>query len=607
MCGINCIVDKKNKLSNSLISLMAEGTRHRGPDETKTVQMLSANCTYHLAANRLKITDQSFVASQPMCSDDGKTAMLFNGEIYNFHELKNELLQKGIRFFSNSDTEVLFHWLRMYGREGVKRLEGMFAIIFVNLENDEVFVVRDKFGIKPLYYFHDNRCLIVSSEIKAIIGTGLVEKELDPQQVSHYLAYKYAQSPGTFFKQILEVLPGQTLIVRKDEIIHEIYTEPICAKEELENATIENLLCDSLLQQIEAQVPLGLLLSGGVDSTLLLALAQKEGFQMPTFSIVNSRDEQSFGTKDHAYAKLAAAQYGAIHHEVELNSSMLGNFEDFISTVDQPIGDSAYWMSSEICKYASSSVKVLLSGAGADELFGGYNRHRAFDHYLKNRKYYSMAAPILRPVIDLLPTGKAMPFRKKIKLIDKLLRSIAHNPENTFRHFITFDEFREGILPETETSTNDKLGWALQHDRKNYLVSDVLALSDKASMLHGVELRVPYLSGKLADYLARIPGEKLMKGGGKRPLKDLLIKYGGKKYAYRAKEGFGLPLGHWLMDKKANHLWDVFHTENSLIYQYVNKEKIDRLVGEHKRKAEDHGPLLWSVLVLAHWLELNAS
>lgn len=620
MCGINLIIDKHKKFDSDLIEKMSALTRHRGPDASKSRRIDTKAKTIFLAANRLKITDQSEAASQPFISPDSKYVLLFNGEIYNFHSLKNKLLDKNIHFSSHSDTEVLFHWLQLYGKNGIEKLEGMFAFIFIDIEKDEVLIARDRFGIKPIYYYEDDTCFIVSSEIKSIIGTGLVNKEINAAQIHHYLLYKYAKQPETLFQQIFELQNGTVLQIKNNEWQIENYFQyDIKSNPSIPNLTIvEEHITNSLIQQLDAQVPLGLLLSGGIDSTLLLAIAHKEGFTLPTYSIVNSKADKSFGTKDYHYSKLAASTYKSEHHELEIDISILNQFDDFIGSIDQPIGDSSLLMTSEICKNASKAseagqahMKILLSGAGADELFAGYNRHFAFHKYLNHKRTLDLLNPFLKPAINLLPSGFPHPWRKSFKLAKKWLKSIESSPAKTFQNYLIFNEL---ISTRHDSEFNDQFdhnpdmfGWALKHDQNNYLVSDVLALSDRASMLQGIEMRVPYLDEKLANYLAGFPPSSLINNGRKWILRELLKKHGGQKFVNRPKEGFGLPLSNWLFDKKISHLWELFESKESIIFNYLEKNKFDFLVNQQKLKTEDHGPLLWSILVLGHWLQRNFS
>ena len=608
MCGINLIIDKQKSLPSDHITKMSEFTMHRGPDETSIRIIESDIFSYHLAANRLKITDQTKAAAQPFTSEDSRYILIFNGEVYNFYDLKNILINKNITFRSCSDTEVLFHWIMEYGTNGIKDLEGMFAFIFIDFIRDEVIVARDRFGIKPIYYYQDNRFFIASSEIKPIISNGLITKALDPSQIHHYLLYKYAKPPKTFYQDVFELERGHILHFQNQEWKNFLSANEESTKEEgiPDISKVEELITNSLLQQLDLNVPAGLLLSGGVDSTLLLAIAHKQGFTLPTFSIVNSSKDKSYGTKDYHYSKLAASTYLSDHHELEVDISLLDQFDDFVSNTDQPIGDSSYLMTSAICKRASESMKILLSGAGADELFAGYNRHYAFYHYLNNKKIYDYLMPYLQPVLSNLPSGPNHPLRKFFKLVTKWSGSYNKSPIGTFQNYLTFSNIEVGNHHISyENSYANLFEWALKHDQNFYLVNDVLALSDRASMLHGIEMRVPYLDEKLVCYLSNFPTETRIIKGQKWILKEILKKHGGKRFADRPKEGFGLPLTSWLFDKKTKHLWEIFESKNILLFEYLDRNIFEKLVKQQKRKAEDHGPFLWSILVLAHWLEKN--
>lgn len=605
MCGINLIIDKNKSLSPDIIRSMTELTNHRGPDEVGIKIIEHQNANYLLGVNRLKITDQSSAARQPFLSKDKKFALLFNGEIYNYSSLKNRLLNHGIQFDSHSDTEVLFHWLKIFGKNGIHELNGMFAFIFIDFETDDVVVARDRFGIKPVYYFHDDRYVIVSSEIQPIVQAGLVDKKLNEIQLKHYLRYKYVCPPETLYKNVFEILPGNILNINDTGFELENITmhSESSDTDNIDLSKIEDLLKDSLLQQLTAPVPVGLLLSGGVDSTLLLALAKHEGFSLPSFSIVNAPNESTFGTDDYRYANKAARLYGSEHNEVKVDISILNQFDSFIKKMDQPIGDSSYIMTSQICSHASSSMKVLLSGAGADELFGGYNRHWAFYQYLKYKNSLNRIMPAARFLSGLLPTGIPLPFRKRLRMINKFARDYDNAPAITFQNFLSYQEFGEGDDENPTFKSKEKwLRWALDLDLKNFLVSDVLALSDKASMQHGIELRVPYLSEELVNYLQKGRAEYLLKNGRKWILKELLIKYEGKEFATRPKEGFGLPLSHWLMDKQVKHLWEFKADNDQPVFKYLDRDLLDSLVLQQKQQKADHGPILWSILVLAHWL-----
>ena len=583
MCGIHFIFDKHKKLGPEVISTMASLTRYRGPDDTDIKTAYSASHTYHLAANRLKITDPSDAAAQPFA--DQTHALLFNGEIYNYYELKNELIRKKIIFNSHSDTEVLFHWLKEYGTKEIEKLEGMFAFVFVDFQSDKILIGRDRFGIKPLYYYEDSRYFIASSEIKAVVGSGLIEKKLNTSQINHYLLFKYAKPPGTFFENVY-TMPQSCILSYQNKQWKQISIPKNNERFDEgmpDSHTVEDLLKESLLQQLNSNVPIGLLLSGGVDSTLLLALAQREGFTLPSFSIINSKGDSAFGTRDFHYAKLAASTYGSDHTEMLADISLLEKFPEFIAGIDQPIGDSSYLMTHAICREASLSMKILLSGAGADELFAGYNRHWAYYKYLRHQKLFDLLLPPLKKISGFFPTGLPFAYWKKLRLAKKFISSHEKSPYAVFQNFIIFQELGLEDVPKELLDGDDfSFEMSLQHDRDNYLVHDVLALSDRASMHNSIELRVPYLNEKLVSYMNSFPAETRIQNGQKWLLKEILIRNGGKIFAKRAKEGFGLPLSGWLMDKKADHLWEVFEPDSCQLFEYFDRSKFNELVRQQK-------------------------
>jgi len=608
MCGINLIIDKSHKIDNSVIEKMALMTHHRGPDETRVVLQKTNRLSVHMAANRLRITDHTHLASQPFSIGSNKKYLLFNGEIYNYRHLKNKLLEVGVNFHADSDTEVLFHWIVKYGKEGLSALEGMFALAFFDLELEEILIARDRSGIKTIYYHDGGDTFIASSELKPIAECGLYQKRLNARQISHYLSYKYAAPPETFYDEILELTPGAVLHFKNNlwEKSDFSKVESEVSSALIDIPTIEELITDSLLDQLERKVPTGLLLSGGVDSTLLLALAYKNGIRMPTFSAVSSEKEKAHGMEDHKYSRIAARLYKNEHHEMTIDRTILNGFDDFIGTVDQPIGDSSYLLTSEICKYASATMKVLLSGAGADELFGGYNRHWAFYKYLEHKKVLDFTVPTVQSALRVFPGRVPLSWNKKVTHIQKMIKSYDRSPERTWLNFIAFNDFIPESMSESSLDpATPWMDWALHHDRSSYLVSDVLALTDKASMLHGMEVRVPYLDERIINHLHAIDKQLLMKQGRKWVLRKILIKSGGSQIANRSKEGFGLPLGNWLNDRTYRHLLEPLNRPNSEIFEFLDKKTSDRILSQHRSGKKDNGPLLWSLLVLAHWLERN--
>jgi len=605
MCGINLIIDKTKTLDDSVIQRMNASIDHRGPDNSDWKQYSHANQRFFLGNTRLQILDLHERANQPMTSENGQYAITFNGEIYNYKTLRNTLIDFGFKFNTESDTEVLLNWLIKFGASGIKSLNGMFAFSFINIEKGTTIIARDQHGMKPLYYSKTNTAFIFSSEIKGIHASNLISKDLNENQIGHYLQYKYAKAPETFFKNIKSVKPGYVVTIDESGWKEAPFFNPINIGEnkEVDLEEVEGLIKSALARHLKADTTVGLFLSGGVDSTLLLALAKELEVSLPTFSIAHNASEGSFGTQDAKFARKAAKQFGSSHFEFEVDTSLLSGFQEHIHNMDQPIGDSASLLTDFLSKKAGEHVKTVLSGAGADEWYAGYNRHQAFHYYLKSNVLKGNAKTF-KNISSFLPTGKDHAFRKPFQLAKKFLENLDKNPQTTYLNFLSFKYFNlHQQLPESLTETNFK--WALDHDRQHYLVEDVLMLGDQWSMRNSIEQRLPFLDNELTAYVDSIEQESLLANGKKWVLKSILNKYGGKEYNQRPKEGFGLPTGKWLHEGNFLEQLNFLNNPHSIIFNYTEKDKIDNLVKTHMLKKQDYSLEIWSVMVLANWLETH--
>jgi asparagine synthase (glutamine-hydrolysing) len=621
MCGLNFILDKQSKFSAEELRRMNAATQHRGPDFTHSFQHQSGGNTYYFGHNRLKILDCSDAANQPFFSADGRYILLYNGEIYNYQELRQDLKKQGLTFKTESDTEVLLALLIAEGIAALPKLNGMFAFVFFDTATNFLLVARDRFGLKPLYYADTSNCLIISSEIKGILASGLLPKELNESQLAEYLTFKHARKPQTFFKNIFELEEGSAGIYKNGSWQSSKYgsgfsteKDTVFSRPEIVSQT-EKLLKNSVSRQLQADVPVGLFLSGGVDSTLLLALLAENGYNnFPAFSIVNSEAERSFGSDDFYFAREAARQFGAEHHVFELSQEFLKEAPYLLENFDQPIADGAALLTSFISKQARSEVKVALSGAGADELFGGYNRHRAFYKYVNNRNLLLLAKPALQLAAPFLPTGTANPWRKHFRLIRKLATKIQNDPALTFQHFASMEpELRQLLKTESATFSEPNatvfptksaaLSWALNYDLHEYLISDILALTDQTSMQHGLEVRAPYLDNELQNFTNNLKPELLFEHGQKWILKEILKKYNGEKYLCRAKEGFGMPLGLWFKTPKNAWLLEPIQNPKHILFRYLDFDKTQKLIQAHLQNRHDFSVEIWALLALAYWLQ----
>jgi asparagine synthase (glutamine-hydrolysing) len=605
VCGINLIIDKKVTLDDSIIQKMNESIKHRGPDYSNWTQHQISDQRIYLGNTRLKIIDVHDRANQPMLSTNGQYELTFNGEIYNYKALKSILIDRGYRFQTESDTEVLLNWLIEYGASGIKLLNGMFAFAFVDLVKSQVIIARDRHGMKPLYYTETDAAIVFSSELKGIHASNLVPKKLNEGQLKHYLQFRYTNAPATFFENIKSVTPGYVLTIDNTGMTEDQFSDVAESSDtnEIDVEKVETLLKSAISRHLQADATLGLFLSGGVDSTLLLALSKELGVSLPTFSIEHNATEGSFGTEDSKFAHKAAQQYGASHHTFEVNNTILNGFNEHILHMDQPIGDSASLLTEFLSKKASQKVKTVLSGAGADEWFAGYNRHKAFLYYLRHDKLKGHSKT-LKGVANILPTGVDHPFRKPFQLTKKFLENLDTNAQTTYLNFLRFKYFKSDLKGD-EIPTDDIFKWALNHDRKHYLVDDILMLGDQWSMRNSIEMRMPFLDNELTSYVTSFDQETLLGNGKKWILKSILNKYSGKEYSQRPKEGFGLPTGKWLHEGHFKEQMNFLNDPQSIIFNYVEKSHITKLVKAHMNKKQDYSLEIWSVMVLANWLKIH--
>jgi asparagine synthase (glutamine-hydrolysing) len=586
LCGINFILDKKKRLSSTPILRMNEALLHRGRENSAWHCHIEEDRQLFFGHNRLKIIDIQDRANQPMRSPDGRYILVFNGEIYNFRELKKPL-QTSYDFYTESDTEVLLYSLAYHQAEEIPHLlNGIYAYIWYDTQEKRLQIARDTFGVKPLYKYEDDNYLILSSEIRGILATGLVGKVLDEAQIYHYLTYRYAEPDKTFFKDIVPWKIYHGTFAHH----HSNFPPPQPSPPPLSSA---------LARQTVADVPFGLFLSGGVDSTLLLAILYEMGYEnLPAFTIANKETEKNFGTEDFYYAQLASQQYKAKLNVLEIDSTILKDLPAFVQTVDQPIGDGAYWLTQMLSKEARKQVKFVLSGAGADELFAGYNRHQAFYYYEKYYALFCLAYPFLKIGGKILPTGFAHPFRKQFRLLKKFADSLHYTKDKTWENFIRLCAF-----PTHSDIKSGRQDYGLWHDQEYYLQNDILPLTDRAGMQHELEIRVPYLDNEIVKYANSLSWEYRLKKGKKWLLKEQLEARAGKVYTQRRKEGFGMPIGKWLRETVGKDFIAVLQSKDCILKNYIDTNWLHNLMKQHLAQKQDYSSELWAILLLEMWLQ----
>jgi asparagine synthase (glutamine-hydrolysing) len=590
MCGIHLIWGKK--ASKKSIQALVDATHHRGPDQSAIYSPWNG---LWIGVNRLKILHHGPDADQPFWAPDGKSLLIFNGEIYNFQELRNLLSKMGIDFTTQSDTEVLFHYLKVFAQKGLEKLRGMFALIYIDLISKSVLVARDQNGEKPLYYAQSPDNLVISSELRGI--TTFQNYTPDWQQVEHYFYFR-APAPGkTFHRGISAWKPGRySTIFRHDtfrwdklKASKEINTLP-------SQASFSELLEKAVLRQFHADVPVGILLSGGADSSLLYTLwYKKTGTALPAYTIhVEKKYRKKYSDGDQAIR--FSKQIPSKHQLIEIDQKIfLDNWEEYIRSVDLPIGDSAGFLTWMIGKKAKSQVKVLISGAGADELWGGYQRHDAFANYWKRQTFWCKWSYFFQK----LPFGREW---------EKFMSGIRQDPNHTFLNFSALQNPPAEMIADYERIFNSKLPEykrMLDFDRQVYLVQDVLKIHDNALMAHGIEGRAPYLDLTLLAFWQKVENPAFLIG--KPWIKNLLRENELGWVADRKKFGFGLPLKEWLSDT-GEFSKRVFPTlkEFDKIQGKNFSNPVRQLLQNPESGAKTQFLTIYNLFLLAEWSKLHS-
>lgn len=590
MCGIHALIQPK---SNGLMAIerMMHATEHRGPDFSSFCEVTKG---LFFAGNRLKIHDLSDASNQPLWSQDRSAVLVWNGEIYNHPELKEILTKKGFEMDTVSDSVVLLHWLMAFGKDGIRELKGMFAFVFADLTKKEIFISRDISGEKPLYFYQKGDCWIFSSETTGILAGFENKPEIDQTQFIPYFYYRNSMPDKTFFEEVNQVLPGE--IISLDLEGHVIQREKMVLepkqKQEVSQNKFEEILQEAVARGFAAERPVGMVLSGGADSSLLYAVGYElTGQKLPTYTVALESKLQTKYSDPH-FVHLFNQIYPSEHREIHVSkATVMENWTSYIQSVDQPIGDSAGFLTWLVAKEAKAEVKVLVSGAGADELFAGYNRHKAFRHYLNHPK-----------ILKQIATFSDFPFPGYLK---KLLQSISKNPGDTFIQMASIEKIPKAYLsifqpwyPKSEFDFKNALDW----DRTFYLVNDILKIHDTACMAHGIEGRAPYLYPDLLNFALGQTEEELLKKNSKVFIKEALRKRGLSQIVDRKKLGFGLPLQEWMEEKDFQEWVYAPIRQMSKDWRDCFPPEMYNFVSQPQKAERRHFLLVWNMFILAGWL-----
>lgn len=617
MCGITGFIGQGDE---RILMRMTRALEHRGPDD----EGFFIKDGVFLGHRRLSIIDIA-TGHQPIYNEDKTVYTISNGEIYNFQELKKELIKKGHQFYTNSDTEVIVHLYEDRGENFLKELNGMFALALWDRKKEKLILARDRLGQKPLYYALLSKNLIFASELKAILVHPQIKKELDFYSLAKYLNYEYIPVPHTIFKNIQKLEPGEYLVYQREKIEKKRYWD-IKFSSKLPGRDLLELLDQHLERSVKmrlvSDVPLGIWLSGGIDSTAIAYYAQKNSpTPIKTFSIGFA--ESSFD--ESKYARQAANFLKTEHYEKVFSpKDCLDLIPRIIEFLDEPLADASIVPTYLLSKFTREKVKVALGGDGGDELFMGYPTFQAHQLAKVYEKIpYFLKNSLIAPIINHLPTSFGnISFDFKLK---RFISGFKYQPE--IRNQIWLGSFlpeaiEKLITPRIYQEIKSKnifedIGNYLKilNDEplknrliylylKNYLQEDILVKTDRASMAVGLEVRAPLLDYKLVEFVNSIPAELKLRGLTTKYLfKKLMEKKIPKEIVWRPKKGFGIPIAFWIKKELKDFTLELFNQAKIKREGIFNYSYINQLLKEHFSGKKDHRKLLWTLMVLEMWLE----
>ena len=619
MCGIAGIASSDGSPDLGAVERMSATLVHRGPDD----EGLFHRGPVALAARRLSIIDLAH-GHQPIANEDGSVVVVQNGEIYNYRELKRELEGVGHRFATDCDTEVLVHLYEEHGEGFVERLRGMFAVALWDDRERRLLLARDRFGIKPLYYRYVGGTLSFASELKAMLAQPGFSREIDPQAMSAYLAFNSIPAPLTIFSEARKLPPGCLLSWRDGEVKQRRYARPspvpvdqVRSESAGELADeLREVLRDSIRAHLVADVPVGVLLSGGVDSGGLTALAAAESSDpVKTFSI----GFEEAGFDELARARLVAERYRTDHHELVLRPDAVELLPKLIESFDEPFGDSSALPTYLVSELAAGEVKVALSGEGGDELFGGYYTYVA--NLLAPR--VGRLAALASPLIERLPSRtdrvgfdyKAKRFSRAAAIPDPLTRHLSWKEIYAAagrRQLLgsrdpgwdPFDLYRERYA---ETAGAEPLARVQDVDLGIYMVDDLLVKTDRLSMAHSLELRVPFLDQRVAEFALALPTAQKVRGfAKKRLLRRALAPLLPREIVHGRKQGFSIPIAAWLRGPLEPFAREALSPAALERQGCLDPATVTALLDRHVAGREDLSRQLWGLIAFTLWFDRYA-
>jgi asparagine synthase (glutamine-hydrolysing) len=616
MCGIAGLIDFGNNLEvdENILRQMAQALQFRGPDQEGYCFQNNTNFTFGLAHKRLSIIDLSEAGRQPMWNTEKNTVIAFNGEIYNFSSLKIRLEKEGATFKNFSDTEVILVAYQCWGIEKMlQELEGMFAFTLVDIEKRTVFIARDRFGEKPLYYHEKNKFFAFSSDIRSFQSLG-ISKEIDLHALGYFFSEMSTPIDSSIYSEIKKIPPASYIQLTAKgselkEYWHLNYKEKTTLGLQETIAHTEVLLEKAVQKTLISDVPVGCFLSGGLDSSLVSLYAAKNyPTQLKTFSV--GFEYESFN--ELPYARAISKQIGSEHNEIILNPDDLSIVDDLLKEYGEPFADSSAIPTYYVSKFAGKSVKVALGGDGGDEVFAGY---RTYNQGLRMQQWYKKR--FLHVPLNLLKhftqSEKAHYLAGVMKkspetLAGALYRNMGFS-QGDLKELLNEELFYEAPKHEHERAISKALGETtdvfdvLMHASiKTRLVNDYLVKTDRATMFNSLELRTPFLDKDLIEFSSSLPYDFIMHGGENKYItKKIAEKHFSKELIYREKQGFGIPIGQWMRAEWKNQFEEVVFEKQEIVP--LNYTYIEKIWKEHLMNQKDHSHRLWIIYVFHKWIK----
>ncbi|CAB1055280.1 Asparagine synthetase [glutamine-hydrolyzing] (EC [Olavius sp. associated proteobacterium Delta 1] len=614
ICGIVCY-DESIRVNQELVERMMLGIKHRGPDDCG----LYVKKIVGLGHTRLSIIDLKG-GRQPIFNEDQSMCIVFNGEIYNYLELRNDLVQKGHIFGTRSDTEVILHLYEDKGERCVEYLRGMFAFAIWDSKARSLFLARDRLGIKPLYYDLRPKSLAFSSELKSLLEIGMSSRELNLVAADHYFTLNYTIGPQTAIQGIEKLMPGHTLLMREPGIRLNEYWD-FAEVAELGDpfdacySKMKELIEEAVRIRLMSEVPLGAFLSGGVDSSVIVGImTMLTGKPVKTFTVGYENAEADSELK---YAKKVAKHFDCEHHEFILKPK---NFMDIIKKVvwhlDEPIAEYAAVPLLLLSELAKQHVTVMLSGEGADEIFAGYPIYR----YMNQIELYRRAPERLRKAFEKCIAGPLLRNKREGKYLDWLSTSLEERylgngsyltarmknrlySEDFFASVNTSEPYDAIGKYYRKIPNRDAIGKMLYLDTKTWLPEDLLIKADKMTMAAAIELRVPFLDHKLVEYAASLPaGMKVRNFESKYIFKRYAEELLPRDIVYRPKKGFPVPVKKWLRQELNTTAQELLLDKRTRERGLLNSKYIESMLNQHIAGKEDFSKNIWNLLVFEIWM-----